>query len=79
MKVLWFGVEQRNRSKKQQWGVSSLAGFIRPIYIAGPRLAPGFSYFKKWKDERFISTYTEVTYGILNQDIKGNFWIQLPI
>jgi hypothetical protein len=74
MKVLWFGVDHRNREKKIQWTANSLAAFVRPIYIAGPRLAPGFSYYKKWNNETFIDTYTEVTYGLVNNDVKGNLW-----
>jgi hypothetical protein len=73
-KVLWFGVEHRNRENKTQWGMSSLAAFARPMYIAGPRIAPGFSFFKKWDNEQYIDTYSEVTYGLLNNDVKGNFW-----
>lgn len=74
MKVLWFGVDHRNRANKTQWSISSLAAFARPLYIAGPRLAPGFDYFKKWENEQWVSTYAEVTYGLLNHDIKGNIW-----
>ena len=36
LKVLWWGVEHRNRVKKTQWQISSLAAMARPIYIAGP-------------------------------------------
>lgn len=71
LKVLWFGVDHRNRDKKTQWTINSLAGLIRPIYIAGPRVAPGFFYFKKWDNERFIDGYTEASIGVLNADIKG--------
>ncbi|MFT7345030.1 MAG: hypothetical protein ACI9XP_001624 [Lentimonas sp.] len=74
LKVLWWGIDHRNRDKKVQWSINSLAAFARPLYIAGPRLAPGFSYFKKWDNERFIDTYAEVTYGLLNKDVKGNMW-----
>ena len=74
LKVLWWGVEHRNRVKKTQWQISSLAAMARPIYIAGPRVAPGFYFFKKWKDERMLDGYTELTYGFLNKDIKGNSW-----
>lgn len=73
-KVAWFGVDHRNREKKTQWSFSSIAGFVRPVYIAGPRIAPGFGYFKKWENERFLDTYSEITYGILNNDIKGDIW-----
>lgn len=71
LKVLWWGVDHRNRAKKTQWTINSLAGLIRPIYIAGPRISPGFFYFKKWDNERLIDGYTDISYGFLNQDIKG--------
>ncbi|MBU2019571.1 MAG: carboxypeptidase-like regulatory domain-containing protein [Bacteroidetes bacterium] len=71
MKVAWFGVDRRNRDKKTQWSINSVAAFARPLYIAGPRIAPGFQYFKKWENEKFLDTYSEVTYGLLNKDFKG--------
>ena len=74
LKVLWWGVEHRNRVKKTQWQIGSLASIARPLYIAGPRIAPSFYFFKKWKDERMLDGYTEITYGFLNKDIKGNSW-----
>jgi hypothetical protein len=74
LKVLWFGVEHRNRPKRTQYGFSSLATFVQPIYIAGPRLTPAVDFFKKWKDERTLDSYTRISYGILNQDIKGDTW-----
>lgn len=74
-KVLWFGMEHRNRAVRNQWGFNSLAGMIRPLYPAGPRIAPGFNYFKKWKDQRSIDSYTEISLGLVNKDIKGySYW-----
>ena len=73
-KVLWFGVDHRNRINKTQWTISSIAGMTRPIYIAGPRVAPNFFYFKKWENERLLDSYSEISMGFLNQDIKGNTW-----
>lgn len=73
-KVVWFGIDHRNREKQTQWTINSIAASARPIYIAGPRAAPGFSYFKKWKDQRALDTYTELSYGFKNQDIKGRTW-----
>lgn len=72
LKVLWFGIDHRNREKKTQWSISSIAGLLRPIYIAGPRVAPSFSYFKKWKSERTFDSDYEVSIGILNADVKGS-------
>ncbi len=73
-KVAWFGVDHRNREKQTQWTINSIAASSRPVYIAGPRVAPGFSYFKKWKDQRSVDCYTELSYGFLNKDIKGRMW-----
>lgn len=74
LKVLWWGIDHRNRSKKTQWTINSLAAILRPIYIAGPRLAPGFSFFKKWEDEKTLDSYTEASVGVLNWDPKIDTW-----
>ncbi|MDX2361962.1 MAG: DUF5686 family protein [Crocinitomicaceae bacterium] len=74
LKVLWFGIDHRNRTKKTQWTLSSLAGMFRPIFIAGPRIAPNFSYFKKWENERTLDSYTEASVGVLNWDPKIDTW-----
>ncbi|MCH2223711.1 MAG: DUF5686 family protein [Crocinitomicaceae bacterium] len=71
LKVLLFGVDHRNRSKKTQWTIGSLAGTIKPIFIGGPRIGPSFYFFKKWNDERSISLFTRTSVGILNGDPKG--------
>lgn len=74
LKVLWWGVDHRNRAKKTQWTINSLAGLIRPIYIAGPRIAPGFSFFKKWENQQTLDSYTEFSIGVLNLDPKVDTW-----
>lgn len=74
LKVLWFGVDHRNREKRTQWTISSVAATLRPIYIAGPRIAPSFYYFKKWANERSLDSYTETSIGVLNSDLKGRTW-----
>lgn len=71
VKILWFGIDHRNRAKKVQWTINSAAALIRPIYIAGPRIAPGFNYFKKWENQRNLESYSEMSIGIVNMDIKG--------
>ena len=74
-KVLWFGIDHRNRTKKIQWTINSLGAIVRPIYIAGPRIAPGFNFFKKWDDQRTIDSYSEITFGLINKDIKcRSYW-----
>lgn len=70
-KVVWFGVDYRNRAKKTQWTFSSLAGVLRPLYIAGPRVGPDVDFFKKWDNEHTLSSFTRVDVGVLNGDVKG--------
>jgi hypothetical protein len=72
LKILWFGIEHRNRTAKTQWTFSSISAMARPIYIAGPRVAPSVYYFKKWTNERFLDAYAEVSLGMLNKDVKGH-------
>jgi len=74
LKVIWWGIDHRNREKKSQWTISSIAATSRPVYIAGPRVAPSFYYFKKWKNEHALDSYTETSMGILNADLKGRTW-----
>lgn len=70
-KVLWFGIDRRNRANKTQWTISSIAAMMRPLYIAGPRIGPDFDFFKKWDNEKTFDSYTRVDVGLLNGDIKG--------
>ena len=74
LKVLWWGIDHRNRAKKTQWTLNSIAGTIEPIYIAGPRISPSIYFFKKWDNEKTLDTYTDISMGILNKDIKGSTW-----
>ena len=74
LKILWFGVDQRNRVKRQQLSFGSLATMVQPIGIGGPRVAPNFGYFKKWENQRTYDFYTRISYGFLNRDPKGVIW-----
>lgn len=71
-KVAWFGIEHRNRPKKTQWYLSSVASLIEPISIGGPRINPGYFFFKKWENEQILTTSFDLSMGILNQDLRGS-------
>lgn len=71
LKVLWFGIEHRNRDKKEQWYFSSVADFYQPIGAGGMRMGPGFQYFKKWEDEQWIDVGGDYTIGFNNWDSRG--------
>lgn len=74
LKIIWFGVDHRNRLEKKQWTIGPLASTIQPIGIGGPRIGPNFYYFKKWEDQRSIDLFTRVSYGFMNKDPKGAIW-----
>ena len=71
--VLWDGVEFSNRKLKQHVYISSLAGMLDPFEIGGLRVGPSFSYFKKWKNEKYISLGAGGDIGLRNEDIKYDF------
>ncbi|MGV6861944.1 MAG: DUF5686 and carboxypeptidase regulatory-like domain-containing protein [Putridiphycobacter sp.] len=70
-KVALFGITKRNRAKKTQWYFSSVANFVEPIQIAGPRLGPRVGYYKKFEDNQWVYVFTKSTWGVLNQDYRG--------
>lgn len=74
LKVLWYGIDYRNRINRYQFGFSPLAGFIQPISIGGARLSPSVDYFKKWENERSLESFSRISYGFLNKDLKGDTW-----
>lgn len=71
LKVAWFGVEHRDREKKSQWYLSSVANFFEPFAAAGFRVGPGFDYFKKFENEQWFDIGTDVTLGFNNLDLRG--------
>ena len=71
LKVLWFGIEHRNREKKTQWYLSSLADFYEPVGAGGMRIGPGAEYFKKWENQKWIDVDGDYTIGFNNWDSRG--------
>lgn len=76
MKILWFGVDHRNRPKQVQWTINSVAATARPFYVTGPRLSPGFSYYRKWKNQKFIDLYNEISYGLVDKTVFTQNWFR---
>src|SRR5690606_21009259 len=68
--VLWSAIEFSNRKKMQHTYFSSLTALLDPFEIGGLRVGPDFSYFKKWKNEKYISVSPAFDVGIINGDIK---------
>lgn len=71
LKALWFGFQHRNREKKTQWYLSSVADVVEPLNIGGIRFGPGFEYFKKFENEQWVDWYNDFTVGFNNADVRG--------
>ena len=69
--IAWDGLGFSNRKKMKYWYITSLAGLINPFEIGGMRLGPSGSYFKKWKNQKYIWSFANLDIGLRNQDIKG--------
>lgn len=76
LNVVWDGIEFSNRKKKRYIFISSLAGLMDPFEIGGLRVGPNFTYFKKWKNEKYISISPGVDIGVRNADVKYDFSVR---
>jgi hypothetical protein len=71
LKVLYFGIEHRDREKKSQWWFSSLADLYEPVAAGGMRVGPSLEYFKKWENEQWMDLNGDYTIGFNNWDSRG--------
>ena len=72
IKVLFLGIEHRNRHKKTQWWITPVTGVFNPVSIGGPRAGPSVDFFKKWDNEQWIDLSTNADMGFLNADVRGS-------
>lgn len=72
--VVWNGVGFRNRAKKQSWNFGSLPEMLLNFDPINPfRVGPGASYFKRFENERTFNAAGDISMGLANKDVKGNF------
>lgn len=71
--VIWNGVGFRSRTKKQSWNFGSIPEFLGFDPINPWRLGPGASYFKRFENEKTLNINGNISQGIKNKDVKGNF------
>jgi len=75
LKVLYFGIEHRNRETKTQWYLSSMVDFYEPVSIGGMRIGPYADFFKKFKNQQWVDVSGDVSFGFNNLDFRGRFRI----
>ena len=72
-KVLYQGIGHTNRAAKTNWNFAPLLGLIEPVAVGGFRVRYNLSYYKRYENRKQISVSPTLTYGLRNQDLKGNF------
>ena len=74
--VLYHGIGFRSEAKKSYINFPPLLSMIDFAVIGGFRLGSYASYFKRFENDRMMSTSTSINMGIKNQDWQGslNFW-----
>lgn len=64
-----------NRDKKRHIWVNSLVGLTDPFAVGGVRFGPYFMFYKGFENKTGFSFFGNVNYGIRNEDIRGNIYI----
>jgi hypothetical protein len=71
--LLYHGVGFRNHEKKSDLYVSGLLSTLDFAVVGGFRLGPYIGYFRRFNNERWISTNAAVHVGIKNNDWQGGY------
>ena len=74
-KVLLFGQTKFNREKKRSWHLPPLIDVIDPFRFGGVRIKANVSYYKTFTSKRSVAVFSNISYGIRNQDLNGNISI----
>jgi len=74
-KVLLFGQTKFNREKKRSWHLPPLVDVIDPFRFGGVRIKANVTYFKTFTSKRSVAVFSNISYGIRNQDLNGNISI----
>lgn len=70
--LIYHGVEFRNHERKEHVYISPITGLIEFELVGGWRMGlPYSSYFKRWKDDRYIYLSGGASIGLRNADIQG--------
>ena len=81
-KIAYSGIGYINRTKKQTWFFDPILGFLDPLAIGGWRIRYGIGYYKRFENRKQFDIRTNFTYGLKNNDLKGNvnlFYFYNPI
>ena len=71
-KLGFFGQSFYQRKKERTWHLPSLISLYQPVAFGGSRINVSVSHSKIYTSRKNISIYTNLSYGIRNQDVNGN-------
>src|SRR6187402_2572359 len=74
-KVLLFGQTKYDREKNRTWYLPPLMDCIQPFQFGGVRVKANLGYHKIFPTKRTLSVFSNISYGIRNQDVNGNISI----
>ncbi len=71
-KLFLDGVTKYNWRKERFMAFPTIPEFYQPIQFGGSRIATNFYLSKRYKNKKFITLRTEMSYGLRNKDVQGN-------
>lgn len=71
-----FGQTFYQRDKERTWVLPPLISLYEPFQFGGGRIHPFFYYYKRYPSRKDITIYTDLSYGIRNQDINGSIQLK---
>ncbi len=71
-KIIWFGQQHYNREQELTLNFDPLWIMYTPFGVGGSRVRYGFGVNKKFKNKTTFFNYTNVSYGLMNKDVKGD-------
>ncbi len=70
-KIFIDGIVVNNWRKERQMIFPTIPDFYQPIQFGGSRIFTHFYLSKRYKNKKYITLNTELSYGLQNKDIQG--------
>jgi hypothetical protein len=67
-----LGQTKYDREKNRTWHLPPLMDCIDPVQFGGVRIKANVTYHKIFPSKRSLSVFSNISYGVRNQDVNGN-------
>ena len=71
-KIFVDGIVKYNWRKERQMIFPTIPDFYQPLQFGGARIVTHFYMSKRYKNKKFITLNTELSYGLRNKDMQGD-------